>query len=242
LEVLASAVATDEQLEYQWLTDSVISNGNEKLFVLPDAMMYGFTLSAKSVLTGCSDTLKKTNMVHVYPIPVAQFEVDYPVAIIEHANLNFTNLTREVDVYKWDFGDGTFSEQENPQHTFTALGKFPVQLLVESEIGCQDTEIMEIEILPFNVYTPNAFRPDSDIDVNREFMPVGVGVDPNGFQLQIFNRWGEMIFESNSPDHKWDGTTKNSKPAPMGNYLWKADFNDIQGFKHSMKGQVMLVR
>ncbi len=242
LPVLASAVATDEQLEYEWLTDSVISNGNEKLFVLPDAITYGFTLAAKSLLTGCSDTLTKRNVVKVFPIPVAKFKVDYPVAIIEHANLSFTNLTPGVNVFNWNFGDGTFSEQENPQHTFTTLGKFPVQLLVESEIGCQDTETMEIEILPFNVYTPNAFRPDSEIPENREFMPVGVGVDPNVFQLQIFNRWGEVIFESNSPEHKWNGTTKNNKPAPMGNYIWKADFDDIQGFKHSMKGQVMLIR
>jgi gliding motility-associated-like protein len=102
--------------------------------------------------------------------------------------------------------------------------------------------MMEIEILPFNVYTPNAFRPDSDIPENREFMPVGVGVDPNVFQLQIFNRWGELVFESTNPEHKWDGTTKNSNPAPMGNYIWKAEFADIQGFQHSMKGQVFLVR
>jgi len=96
--------------------------------------------------------------------------------------------------------------------------------------------------LPFNVYTPNAFRPDSDISENREFMPVGVGVDPEVFQLLIFNRWGEIVFESNSPDYKWDGTTKNNNPAPMGNYIWKAEFADIQGFQHSMKGQVLLIR
>ena len=102
--------------------------------------------------------------------------------------------------------------------------------------------MMEIEILPFNVYTPNAFRPDSDIAKNREFMPVGIGVDPAVFQLQIFNRWGEMIFESNNPNHKWDGKLKNDNPAPMGNYIWKAEFADIQGFQHSIKGQIMLIR
>jgi gliding motility-associated-like protein len=242
LEVLASAVSSDEQIEYQWLTDSVISTGNEKLFVLPDALPYGFTLAAKSVLTGCSDTLTKTNVVQVHPKPVAQFEVDYPVAIIEHANLHFTNLTPDVDIFNWDFDDGNTSTEENPQHNYTAINKYLVDLMVESEFGCRDTGSMEIEIVPFNVYTPNAFRPDSDIPENREFMPVGAGVDPNIFMLQIFNRWGELIFESNSPEHKWEGTTKNSQPVPMGNYIWKAEFNDIQGFKHSMKGQVFLVR
>jgi gliding motility-associated-like protein len=242
LLVLASAVSTDEQLDYQWLTDSLISNGNEHYFILPEAGKYDFKLAAKSGLTGCSDTLTKIDLVQVHPKPNAQFEVDYPVAILEHANLSFTNRTSDVNFFNWDFADGITSVEENPQHTFSTLGKFQVQLMVESEFGCRDTGMMEIEILPFNVYTPNAFRPDSEIPENREFMPVGVGVDPNVFQLQIFNRWGELVFESNNPEHKWDGNTKNSNPAPMGNYLWKADFEDIQGFKHSMKGQVLLIR
>jgi gliding motility-associated-like protein len=242
LLVLARAVSTDEQLDYQWLTDSLISNGNEQYFILPEAGKYDFKLAAKSSLTGCTDTLTKHDLVLVHPKPEALFEVDYPVAIIEHANLNFTNFTPDVDFFDWDFADGFTSTEENPQHTFTKINKYPVELIVESEFGCKDTTMLEIEIVPFNVYTPNAFRPDSDIPENREFMPVGAGVDPNIFMLKIFNRWGELIFESNSPDYKWNGKTKNSHPAPAGNYIWKAEFNDIQGFSHSMKGQVLLVR
>jgi gliding motility-associated-like protein len=102
--------------------------------------------------------------------------------------------------------------------------------------------MMEIEILPFDIYTPNAFRPESDIPENREFMPVSTGVDPQSFNMKIFNRWGEVIFETNNLENKWDGKTKNNNPAPVGNYIWKADFKDIQGFSHSMKGQVLLIR
>ncbi len=242
LQILAEAGTPDENIEFSWLTDSMVTIGPEQNFTLPKAQRYGFALAAESLLSGCSDTLTKPDLVQVHPKPVAQFEVDYPVAIIEQANLHFANLTKDVEVFNWDFGDGFNSIEENPLHTYTELGKFPVELIVESEFGCIDTGMLEIEILPFNVYTPNAFRPDSDIPENREFMPVGVGVDPEEFQIRIFNRWGEIIFESNSLDKKWDGTTKNNNPAPMGNYIWKADFADIQGFKHSMKGQVLLIR
>lgn len=242
LQVLMKASSSDENLEFNWLTDSVVTSGNEQLFLLPNAVKYDFTLAANSLITGCSDTLLKKNIVEVHPKPLAQFEVDFPVAIIENANLLFTNRTPDIEIFNWNFGDGSVSGEENPQHTYTALGKFPVKLAVESEFGCMDTAALDIEILPFNVYTPNAFRPDSDIPENREFMPVGVGVDPVGFQMQIFNRWGELVFESNSPEKKWDGTTKNNHPAPMGNYIWKADFADIQGFKHDMQGQVLLIR
>lgn len=242
LQVLMKASTSDENLEFIWLTDTLITTGVEQTFMLPRARKYDFILSASSALTGCSDTLVKNDFVEVYPKPIAQFTVDYPVAIIEQANLHFFNRSEEVEIFNWNFGDGSSSIEENPQHTYTQLGKFPVELIVESEFGCTDTGMMNIEVLPFNVYTPNAFRPDSDIPENREFMPVGVGVDPVGFQMQIFNRWGELIFESYSPEQKWDGTTKNNNPAPMGNYIWKADFADIQGFKHSTNGQILLIR
>jgi PKD repeat protein len=242
LQVLTTATTADEQLEFSWLTDSLTTTGNEQNFILPDAGEYNFTLASKSLLTGCSDTLTKHDLVLVHPKPLAQFEVDFPVAIIEHANLNFTNLTSGTEFFDWSFGDGGVSMDENPQHIYNAIGKYPVSFITKSEFGCLDTANMEIEIVPFNVFTPNAFRPDSEIPENREFMPVGVGINPDVFQFRVYNRWGEMVFESENPEIKWDGTTKNSRPAPAGNYIWKADFEDIQGFSHSMKGQVLLIK
>ncbi len=242
LQILAKATTPDENIDFKWLTDSIVTTGVEQTFILPDAIKYDFSVSAYSNLTTCSDTLFKNDLVEVHPKPVAEFTVDFPVAIIEHAHLQFTNQTPEIEIFYWDFGDGVTSTDENPQHSYSELGKFPVNLIVESEFGCADTGMMEIEILPFDIYTPNAFRPDSEILENREFMPVSTGVDPQTFNMKIFNRWGEVIFETNSLDKKWDGTTKNNKPAPVGNYIWKADFADIQGFQHSMKGQILLIR
>jgi gliding motility-associated-like protein len=242
LQILAKATTPDGNIDFKWLTDSTVTTGIEQIFLLPDAVKYDFSLAAFSNLTGCSDTIYKNDLVEVHPKPAIEFTVDFPVAIIEHAQLQFTNLTSGVESYYWEFGDGGTSTDENPQHSYTALGKFPVNLRVESEFGCADTGMMEIEILPFDIYTPNAFRPDSEIPENREFMPVSTGVDPQSFNMKIFNRWGEVIFETNSLDRKWDGTIKNNKPAPVGNYIWKADFKDIQGFSHSMKGQVLLIR
>ena len=73
-------------------------------------------------------------------------------------------------------------------------------------------------------------------------MPVSLGVDPEKFHLQIFNRWGEIVFESFTPENKWDGKLKKGGEAPMGNYVWRADYTDIQGFVHRQTGQVLLVR
>ena len=73
-------------------------------------------------------------------------------------------------------------------------------------------------------------------------MPVGIGADASRFNLKIFDRWGQIMFETNSPETPWDGTTKNNDPAPMGNYVWISNFFDIQGFEHNQKGQVLLIR
>ena len=194
LQGLAIASTNDENLDYKWLTDSLVLSGEQQTFLLPTAGNYDIRLAAGSSLTGCSDTLLKKDFFKVHPKPTARFEVDYPVAILEHANLHFTNRTEDVEIFDWNFGDGNSSIKEHPDHTYTAIGKFNAELIVESEFGCTDTAIMEINIMPFNVYTPNAFRPDSDIPENREFMPVGEGVDPEGFLLQIYNRWGESDF------------------------------------------------
>ena len=127
-------------------------------------------------------------------------------------------------------------------HTYTELGEFLAQLYVESEFGCKDTTEFLIKILPFNVFTPNAFRPDSEITENRTFMPVGVGADMSRFKLKIFDRWGQLVFETDTPENPWDGTTKKGTSAPMGNYIWISHFYDVQGYEHNQKGQVILIR
>lgn len=240
--VKTMAVSEDESLVYTWITDSVIVTGSENYYTIDQPGKFGFRLAAYSENTGCSDTIFNPGLVTVNQKPEAKFEIDYPVAIIDNASLTFTNLTNDVSSFNWDFGDGSVSQQENPVHQYTAVGKYPVSLITGTEKGCLDTTFSFVEIVPFTTYTPNAFRPDSEIAENRLFMPVTVGVDPGNFSLLIFNRWGEVVFESDSPDYKWDGTAKNNQPAPVGNYIWKAEFLDVQGFSHSIKGQVLLIR
>ena len=70
---------------------------------------------------------------------------------------------------------------------------------------------------PVSVYIPNAFTPDGD-GLNDIFIPVGKGITE--YTLQIFDRWGELIFQSSDFNKGWDGTYK-SEPVPMGSYVYK---------------------
>ncbi len=233
----------DEYLDFAWITDSVPLSGRNSIeYYYTDSGAFDIGIIAISNETTCIDTLIKQDWIVVHPKPKADFEVDYQVALLEHAEISFTNYSRNAINYDWNFGDFEFSTEMNPKHEYKELGEYNAILFAASDFGCLDTAELMITILPFDVYTPNAFRPDSDIPENRTFMPLGTGADMNRFTLQIYDRWGQLVFESQDPENPWDGTTKNGLNAPMGNYVWIAHFFDIQGYEHNQKGQVLLVR
>ncbi|MFV0593314.1 MAG: PKD domain-containing protein [Draconibacterium sp.] len=238
-----TAISQDNFVDFTWLTDTFPHPvGNSLLYYFPDSGQFDVSVTAFSKETGCLDTLIKTGWIGVHPKPNAEFEVDYPVALLENSTITFSNHSENADFYNWDFGDEIYSVEENPVHTYTNLGEFIAQLITESKFGCKDTSDTIIRILPFTVFTPNAFRPDSEIPENRTFMPVGLGADENHFNLKIFDRWGQLVFESRSVNTPWDGSHRKGGDAPMGNYIWISQYKDIQGFDHEQKGQVLLIR
>jgi PKD repeat protein len=164
------------------------------------------------------------------------------MAMVENASISYRNWSEGADVYSWEFGDGNSSTEEHPIHTFTQPGEYLSRLTAESIQGCTDTSELVITILPSTFYSPNAFRPDSPIDENRTFMPVYAGADPARFKLEIYDRRGQLVFETQSPDEAWNGSLPNGNPAAMGNYIWVATYSDIQGFEQKQKGQVLLIR
>ncbi len=230
-------------LDFEWdFGDGSTSTEQFPVHAYNDPGFYDVSLRISNPVTGCQSGFLMEEMVKIYQTPLARFTVDYPVAILGQANLTFDNLTEAGESYIWDFGEGGSSSEMNPRYTYDQVGQFPVLLTAKSGMGCIDTMQLIVDILPFNLFAPNAFRPDSPIAENQTFIPFTLGVDPDFFHLQIYNRWGEMIFESKSIQHPWDGKTRNGQHAPMGNYIWKADYTDVQGFFHSRKGQVVLVR
>ena len=237
------AETTDNYVDFTWITDSLpYPTGVSNLYNLTDTGRFDISLIAYSSETGCVDTLVIPDWIRVHRNPFSKFEVDYQVALIDNSDITFINYSERAVNYFWDFGDSITSEEFAPVHTYTELGEYTARLYAESVYHCVDSFELIIKIIPSTVYSPNAFRPDSDIPENRTFMPVGAGVDESRFSLKIFNRWGEMVFESNSLYNTWNGTLKNGKDAPMGNYVWISNYYDIQGFEHNEKGQVLLIR
>lgn len=92
---------------------------------------------------------------------------------------------------------------------------------------------------PMSIYAPNAFSPDND-GINDYFFVSGEGIEE--FSLEVYNRWGELVFASNEQDIHWDGTYEGVE-APIGAYVYQVSGRSTDGSEHVLKsGSVALVR
>ena len=110
-----------------------------------------------------------------------------------------------------------------------------------SNYGCTDSTHIILDINnEFVLFIPNAFTPELN-GLNNVFYIQGKGISANGFHLWIYNRTGEMVFESKSINIGWDGKFQNVF-VPFGVYIYKLSINDFNGNNHVKYGEVTVVR
>lgn len=189
-----------------------------------------FDITLTTTLTnGCVATLTSLNMICVEALPIAAFSPSTSTINEENSIIQFQNNTINGSTYTWNFGDNSpTSSNENPSHDYTGaeVGNYTVTLIALSPFGCSDTATSIIQLQEDLIYfIPNTFTPDQDAH-NPTFQPIfTAGFDPFDFNLLIFNRWGEIIFESHNAEIGWDGTYRSGgKLVQDGVYSWKIEF------------------
>jgi len=205
---------------------------------------YDITLVATSN-NGCSDTITNTNLIHVIPTPIAGFTISpdptYPVRFdLTQSNFTFTNTSQNADAYLWLFGDGDTSHAFEPTHTYTDTGHFTVTLIAYN-VYCSDTfRYSYVVVYEFDqIYFANAFTPNGD-GVNDTWHELGIeGVTTLNYR--IYNRWGQLIFETNDKNTGWDGTY-NGADCEVGVYTYYAKAVMINGKVVEKKGNITLMR
>ena len=193
---------------------------------------------------GCTSSASYENYLCVNINPVANFLSD-PMVITTSNEVNFTNGSSGAVNYVWNFGDGTISYEENPSHEFDSSEEidYVVQLIAFNVFDCSDTAYATIQVQEELIfYVPNAFTPSGDAS-NETFLPIfTTGFDEYDFNLLIFNRWGEILFESNNHQVGWDGTY-GGKIVKEGTYIWKIEFKTKYTGEHQVHhGHVNLLR
>jgi gliding motility-associated-like protein len=195
---------------------------------------------------GCIDSTTFFNFLTVFPQPVSLFKFSPNPVYMFNTQVNFTNYSTGAESFIWNIEQGSpaFSQLENPSTLFPdgQTGEYIVSLEVTSEFGCKDTLIQKVVVMPeVIIYAPNTFTPDND-EHNQNWGIHIEGIDVTDFNLLIFNRWGEIIWESNDPSATWDGSY-NGSIIPQGTYSWIIRAKDLlNDGKYEFNGYINILR
>ena len=205
-------------------------------------------------VNGVSGTDSKVliDVVEVYPNAVANFDYQ-PIKVSTAGDKTFFyNQSASANIFEWNFGDGGSSTDENPIYQYNTPGEFPITLIANNEYNCPDTMTHATfvtvessgEIGFPNAFVPNKGGPsggmyDPNILDNSIFHPISQGIAD--FHLVIYNRWGEMVFESFNLYHGWDGYYRGEVSA-QDVYVWRVEAILVSGEEKIYKGDVTLLQ
>jgi gliding motility-associated-like protein len=211
-------------------------------FTLPGC--YDVTLFVEE--NGCSNTMTIADYICVQNDPIAAFTFNPQTFTDVNQEVTFSNNSQGATNYTWEFGEGSTSESTSPSHTyFNTEDGVVITLTATSEFGCTHTID---HFIPYDeqeiYYIPNTFTPDGD-NFNQVFSPVFYsGFDPYNFSMLIFNRWGEVVFETHNAEVGWDGSFGPTVGLVSdGMYTWKITYKNPQTDERKILiGHVLVLR
>ena len=190
--------------------------------------------------TGCVDTASVVmpELIRVNPKPISMFKVTpYETFFLNH-EITATDLSMAYQ-QEFNFGDGSTFTDQLITYSYLDTGHYQVSQLVTNEHGCMDTTFQTVWVKPdFLFFVPNSFTPNKD-GINDVFLPQIYGIME--YELEIYNRWGELLFHSNQLDMGWDGSFKDTA-CPSGVYLWKIKAKTIDHIIHTEIGNINVMR
>lgn len=242
LTVTFNETAAPDGSKYDWdFGDgnfSLLSSLKSPKYTFENDGFYDISLEVTSPV-GCKTLLTNENFIEVFKNPTARFYPSASVVSELKPIVLFTNTSTDAYISEWDFGDGSpISYSHNPEHYFDAPGEYIIRLETESKDGCRDAYSQKIKVeQEYNLFIPSAINPHSSIAENRIFRPKGQGVDLNNYQLAIYDRWGNKVFETFDFYRGWDGLVGGEyRPGITYNYIIR--YQDLKGESFTQTGTV----
>lgn len=192
---------------------------------------------------GCTDTFSSKHT--ALAVPTAAFIYNPTVLNSFNPTVQFTDQSIDAAGWEWHLGLNRLNDvsyQQNPLYTYRDTGVFNVMLVAKHRNGCTDTALQKLDIVPqFTYFLPNAFTPNMD-GTNDGFRGNGITTYISKFDMQIFNRWGELIFETNDPTEAWNGRKNNSgNLCQAGVYVVVVNLVGARGEKQRIEGFATLI-
>jgi gliding motility-associated-like protein len=239
---------------YVWqFGDGNGSTQKNPTYTFEKAGTYNITMTVTSGNNCSSNNKSKPSLVIVHPTPEPDFKANPVVADMRNPLVKFSNLTDgNIIRYNWQFGDGDSAAIISPSHLYGDTGTYKVVLIVTSDKGCEAELVREIIIKAYyDISIPSAFTPSSssnggnwrrDPDGNLVFYPYTEKPEAVvDYNLIVFNRWGELIFESKNIYIGWDGFYRG-KASPQEVYVYKVSVTFENGQTFEKMGDVTLFR
>lgn len=193
---------------------------------------------------GCFTADTFSNLIRVEPSPTANFSFT-PNTLLSNFNntIRFTNESENADRFNWQFDRFGYSIEKNPAFTFRDTGLMAVTLIATHPEGCKDSITRFLDIVPeIRWYMPNAFTPNGD-GSNDNFLGTGYLEGVTDFRMTIWNRYGELVFETANPQEGWSGQDQKSGGiSPAGVYVYLVTFTEPRGKPVEYKGFATIIR
>jgi len=186
----------------------------------------------------CNGIDSEKQTVTVLPTPTANFSFT-PQTPIPNVPVTYTNLSVLATRYSWDFGDNTGSTEVNPIHQYDRTGTYTTCLKAFNESNCPSVACKQVptDVEPL-IGLPTAFTPNGDGENDILYVR---GAAIKTLDLKIYNRWGQLVFETTDQKIGWDGTF-NGQPQPIEAYAYVLHATFIDGSAKLLKGNVTLLR
>ncbi len=213
---------------------------------------FDVSLTVNSFEGGCEYSTTKEAYINVYPLPTVGFYANPQPTTVPNTTISFDGFQSDnVIDWLWTFNAYNplgFAIVEDPVFTFPydVGGFYAVKLEVEDIFGCKNQVTREVEIRDlFNLFIPTSFTPNND-GTNDAFFIQGSDIDPERFEMQVFNRWGEIVFETTDLNEPWNGKVgvDGEYFSRNGTYSYRVEVHSIseESWRKEVFGYVMLIR
>jgi gliding motility-associated-like protein len=220
-------------VEYSWTPANSVNNPLDSIVTVQPQYATTYTVLVTDEY-GCSADASVS--VDHYPLAFVQASPDYYGFQGDEVQLD-ADGSSDLGFYTWSPSEYLSCVNcESPISTTPSSLTYEVEFIDEN--GCKATDDVTIYFEGV-IYVPNTFTPDNNGD-NDYFFPKGGNIVE--YEMMIFNRWGELIFESDNFNDRWDGTYANGLPCPDGTYVWKIIYEDVMGNREEIVGHVNLLR
>ena len=188
---------------------------------------------------GCEMIHKLEYPIVVYPQPKAAFVVTPDELSIDRPTVQLMDYSTDGSKWDWDFGDHKTSIERNPFHTYSDTGTFVITQIVINDHSCTDTAKVPVRInTDPGMFIPNVFTPNND-ELNDVFVPVGKGIAD--FHMLIFDRWGNLVFETNDFNNGWNGRRNGADEVMKQDvYIYRILVKDVLKKTTNYTGSILL--